>query len=111
MALPSEIMARELPLPLTHRPAQDLAAPGYHLIHDAGGRRLALLGPEADAQLRARQIIQACNAFPDLKRTLRDCIACIEAVDKWPEPVPGLADRLARIGAAREALEMAEQDP
>mgnify|MGYP001612868939 CR=1 FL=1 len=113
MSLPSEVLAPSLALPLTCRAAIDLAIPGHWLIYDANGRKIAVLGPEADAEQRATEMVRAANAQPalaELQSALRDCIICLQYVDRVHPKLTGLAERLDRLAAAKRALALVEGD-
>lgn len=77
MTLPSETRSPNLALPLTTKPAhQATAMDGFWLIHDAGGRRLAAVGPGEDAERRAKEMVAACNASPAL-------VDALQFVQRW----------------------------
>src|SRR5438132_695723 len=51
VSLPSETLAPELARPLRVEPAKQAHLTGYYTLVDAGGRRLGVIGPDADAEL------------------------------------------------------------
>lgn len=66
MALPSETLAPELARPLRVEPAKQSHLAGAFVLIDKTGRRLGVIGPADDAELRAQQIVEAVNAYPEL---------------------------------------------
>jgi hypothetical protein len=86
MALPSETHAPELAVPLRVEPAKQAHLTGYYTLVDAGGRRLGVIGPDADAELRARQIVEAVNAYPELLIAARTASEFTKRVAEDMEP-------------------------
>lgn len=72
MALPSETCLPSLALPLEHRPS--ISAARCWNILDANMRKICVVGPGEDAERRAAEMVQACNAMPALIAEMRQAL-------------------------------------
>lgn len=93
MPMPGEIAAPSLALPLKARMAHATALEGYCLIYDVNGRKLATVGPGADAEKRASEMVDACNVRPALTAGLQSIVLQCE---RSPDPAAGMVKRMAQ---------------